>query len=229
MVYLCADPHGLDYIGKVQEFFAKKTERVELHKEVDYLIILGDVAVCWDNGSMDETVKNFYQDLPLTTLFLDGNHENFNILDSIPEEEWHGGMVQFIAPDIIHLMRGNVYEIDGHSYFVFGGACSYNKSELMDGISWWQQEMPTIEEYNYGWENLKLHNYKVDYMLSHAGPYEVLGEMGFGCYEEALELARMLQRFADNTDFEEYYFGHFHIDEDVEQYHCLMEEIVTIK
>lgn len=229
MIFLCADTHGRDYLGKVKSFFDMKTASESLCKEKDYLIILGDAAICWDGETQDAEVQEYFQSLPVTTLFLDGNHENYDILDSISTEHWHGGKVQFITSYIIHLMRGEIYDIDGHSFFVFGGADSYNKAELTAGLSWWAQELPSEEDYENAWTNLKRHGFSVDYMLSHAGPYEVVGEMGFGSYDESAELAHKLQRFADNTDFEEYYFGHFHEDATIEQFHCIMDEIVTIE
>lgn len=36
----------------------------------------------------------------------------YDILDSYPVEEWHGGKVHFIKPSVIHLMRGQVFDID---------------------------------------------------------------------------------------------------------------------
>ena len=61
-----------------------------------------------------------------TTLFVDGNHENFDRLYEYPVEEWHGGKVHKIRPSVIHLMRGQIFEIEGKSIFTFGGASSHD-------------------------------------------------------------------------------------------------------
>ena len=46
---------------------------------------------------------------PWTTLFVDGNHENFDRLKNYPiTEEW-GGKVQKIYDKVYHLMRGEIY------------------------------------------------------------------------------------------------------------------------
>ena len=63
---------------------------------------------------------------PFTTLFVDGNHENFDRLYAYPVEEWHGGKVHKIRPSVIHMMRGQVFAIDGKSVFTFGGASSHD-------------------------------------------------------------------------------------------------------
>ena len=49
-----------------------------------------------------------------------------------PVEEWHGGKVRHIVRDkIILLERGQIFDIEGHSYFTFGGARSH---DISDGI-----------------------------------------------------------------------------------------------
>jgi hypothetical protein len=49
-------------------------------------------------------------------------------LNAYPVEEWHGGKVHKIRPSVIHLMRGQVYELQGKKFFTFGGAQSHDIS-----------------------------------------------------------------------------------------------------
>ncbi|MFI3200275.1 MAG: metallophosphoesterase family protein [Eubacteriales bacterium] len=85
-IFIASDIHGTLDIGKVVRFF---NGREDVTKE-DYLIICGDVAVCGfrsdDERSTIETLRN----LPVTTLFCDGNHENFHKLYGYEAEEWNG-------------------------------------------------------------------------------------------------------------------------------------------
>ena len=99
----------------------------------DYVIILGDFGLVWDNEeSPYETYwLNWLEEKPWTTLFIDGNHENFDRLNSYPIEYWNGGKVQRIRPSIMHLMRGQVFELQGKKFFTFGGASSH---DIQDGI-----------------------------------------------------------------------------------------------
>lgn len=95
----------------------------------DYMIILGDFGLVWDwvQESKEEIFKlNELNDRSFTTLFIDGNHENFNRLKDYPIIEWHGGKVHQIRESVLHLMRGEIYDIDGYSFFVFGGAASHD-------------------------------------------------------------------------------------------------------
>ena len=221
------DIHGTLDIGKLVKFFEGGEE--EYSKE-DYLIICGDVGVCGFSASNEATTRSILHSLPITTLFVDGNHENFEQLNSYAVDEWNGGKVHFIDSDIIHLMRGQVYNIDGTTFFTFGGACSIDKMYRTEGISWFPEEIPTRKEYEEGWENLEKADFKVDYILSHTGPREVTAAMGYGeLSDDEVELRQYLQRVADYTEFEAWYFGHFHDDTEVEDlFYCLYDNVVEL-
>ena len=49
-----------------------------------------------------------------------GNHENFTRLYNYPIEEWHGGKVHKIRDSVLHLMRGEIFDIDNKKAFIFG-------------------------------------------------------------------------------------------------------------
>ena len=53
------------------------------------------------------------------------------LLDEYPVEQWHGGNVHKIRPHVIHLMRGQVFELQGRTFFTMGGAQSH---DIADGI-----------------------------------------------------------------------------------------------
>lgn len=46
-------------------------------------------------------------------------------------------------------MRGEIYLIEGKKIFTFGGAFSHDKMYRREGISWWEDELPTKEECEY--------------------------------------------------------------------------------
>ena len=48
------------------------------------------------------------------------------MLSAYPITEWNGGKVHKIADNIIHLMRGQVFDIDGIRFFTMGGASSHD-------------------------------------------------------------------------------------------------------
>lgn len=107
-------------------------------------------------------------------LFIDGNHEDFDKLDSYPVETWCGGKVHKIRNNVIHLMHGEVYCIEGDTIFVMGGGYSIDKYRRTEGVSWWSQEMPSEEECRNALKNLEEVGNNVDYIITHTAPSETV-------------------------------------------------------
>jgi len=126
MVYVTGDTHA-EWMKRLN--CNSFPEQREMTKD-DFVIICGDFGI-WDDSRREKYNLDWLEDRPFTTLFVSGNHENYDILDSLPVSEWHGGTVNFIRPSVIHLMRGQVFNIDGKTYFTFGGASSH---DISDGI-----------------------------------------------------------------------------------------------
>lgn len=225
---IAGDTHGMIDIHKVVQFF---DEHEGEYTSNDYLIICGDVGVCGFTVSEEAQTRNILRSLPVTTLFIDGNHENFEQLNSYSVDMWNGGKVHFIESNIIHLMRGQVFEIDGTRFFTFGGAYSIDRKYRTKGVSWFAEELPTLAEYEEGWNNLEKTDFRVDYILSHTGPREVVAAMGYDeLSDDEIELRQYLQRVADNTEFTAWYFGHFHEDAEIDDmFFCLYDELKTIE
>lgn len=111
MIYLASDIHGHIRI----EWLRLQLNQLSL-KESDYLIILGDAGMIWSQTEHLE-VRAYYEGLPCKTLFLDGNHENFDLIYEHPVKEFCGGLVHQISDKLFHLMRGEIYCIDGKTFF----------------------------------------------------------------------------------------------------------------
>lgn len=222
-IILSGDTHGLLDLDKVTDYFEANDE---FTKE-DYLIILGDAGVLW-NGVEDKDVQQILNNLTVTTLWLDGNHENFDMLKSYTEDIWHGGRVHFISDSIIHLERGQVFKIDGLSFFTFGGANSIDKSIRRTGLSWWPEEMPSDYEYEEGLRNLEKVNWKVDYILTHTCPEFVANQLVTYIYPGEETLQRYFNRIAEEVEFKKWFFGHWHMDETVDNFRCLYNDIVEL-
>lgn len=123
MIYFTGDTHG-DFRRFNSEFFP---EGKNCTKD-DFVIILGDFGGVWrlsEDGD-ERYWLDWMEKKPWTTLFIDGNHENFDRLNAMPVEEWRGGKVHKVRPSVLHLMRGQVFHIGGYSMFTFGGACSHD-------------------------------------------------------------------------------------------------------
>lgn len=231
MIYLCGDTHGLNDIRKLTRYFKddKDPDGYTVTKS-DYLIILGDVACCWDGKGHDKKVRKTLHELPPTILWLDGNHENFDMIGKLPvTKNWHGGKVQYVLrDDIIHLMRGEIYNIEGKIFFVMGGGLSIDKMWRTPGLSWWPQEMPSMKEYDNGIRNLDNCGYKADYILSHTCPGRIAKKLVSDIFPGEEELQRYFDDVAAETEFKGWYFGHWHMDRDIDKFHALYDNEVKL-
>ena len=233
MIYLTGDTHG-----EVQRFGKDSfPEQKEMTKD-DYVIILGDFGLVWDyrgESGYEKYWLEWLEEKPFTTLFIDGNHENHDRLDAMPVEEWHGGKIHKVRPSVIHLMRGQVFDIDGVKVFTFGGASSH---DIQDGVlepgdprirrwnrdnsklfrinkqSWWDRELPSKIEMAEGLQNLDTAGWKVDFVLTHCTSVSTTAMIS-PAHSEADVLTRYLQEIKERLKYKYWFFGHHHMDKTI--------------
>lgn len=250
MIYITGDCH------RNYERFNKSVfpEQEEMTKD-DYVIICGDFGGVWhkDTESREEIMLMDWLDCkPFTTLFVDGNHENFDRLYNYPVEEWHGGKVHRIRESVIHLMRGQVFDIDGKKIFTFGGASSHDidggilepdapnfkkrKKELDEGwlpyrinhVSWWKQELPTEEEMEEGRRNLEANGNRVDFIVSHCCSTSTQFLVGGTSFKRDI-LTDYLEEVRQKVRFKKWFFGHYHDNRNVNTEEILLyEQLIRI-
>lgn len=117
MIYITGDCHR-DFSRFTTKNFP---EQYNMTKE-DYVIICGDFGGVWDyekEAKEEKHLLDWLEEKPFTTLFVSGNHENFDCLQLYPERTWHGGKVNVIRPSILHLKRGEIFEIAGKNFLCF--------------------------------------------------------------------------------------------------------------
>jgi hypothetical protein len=226
MIYITGDLHGNIDISKLNT--KNFPEQKNLTKS-DYLIILGDFGLIWNNSKEEKYWLKWLNSKPWTTLFIDGNHENHEILNSIGVSEAFGGGVHRISDSIYHLMRGEVYTIENKKFFCFGGAESIDKMYRKEYVSWWKEEIPSMEQMQNGIDNLHNVDYQIDYVLTHTCPSDVFDYV-VNNYKNITELERYLNHIKYRLDEREidyqWYFGHFHKNLDIkDQFHCLYKEV----
>lgn len=224
-MYVTGDTHRFIDIDKFER--DRFPEQSNLTKD-DFVIVVGDWGGIWygSDDDDDKIVQDWYDKKSWTTLFIDGNHENHDALDKYPVAEWHGGKVHFISDSIIHLMRGQVYTINGKKFFTMGGAESHDKLWRKEGISWWAREMPSDDEYEEGFANLEKNGNKVDYILTHCAPDVVVNIVGRKAYKHD-KLSNYLEVIRATVEFDKWYFGHYHFDYSWKngKYNCLYDRI----
>ena len=246
----------IDITGDTHSDFSRFTEenfpiQSEMTKD-DYIIICGDFGGVWtfeEESRREKEALDWLNNKNFTTLFVDGNHENYTRLYNYPIEEWKGGKVHKIRDSVLHLMRGEIFDIDNKKIFAFGGARSH---DIQDGIlnldeeekiyeyrkrgayfrirdfSWWDLELPTNQEMENGIENLEKINYKVDYIISHCCPTSIQALIN-STYKRDI-LTDYLQQISEKCTFKRWYFGHYHDYKQVNsQFTLLYENIVPLE
>lgn len=251
MIFCTGDCHSSFHRFSTENF----PEQYEMTKD-DVVIICGDFGGIWYQEGYtkkEDWWLDWLDSKPFTTVFVDGNHENFNRLNAFPVKEWHGGKVHEIRPSILHLMRGEVFTIEGKKFFAFGGASSHDiqdgildyedpdwrkQAKQLDaqgkymyrikGLSWWRQEMPTKAEMDYGEENLKKHGNNVDFIITHSPSASVTALLGHGLYEQDI-LTAYLEDIKCNNEYTRMFSGHMHINKQINEKDIILyEQIIRI-
>lgn len=250
MIYITGDCHA-DFIKFNIENFP---EQYEMTKD-DYVIICGDFGGVWNKDEESPREKwwmDWLEEKPFTTLFVDGNHENFDRLYAYPVEAWKGGKIHRIRPSVIHLMRGQIFTIEGKKIFTFGGAQSHDISggifELDDPdfcmkrielrrsgkpyrinhLSWWEQELPTAEEMEEGRRILAEHENTVDFIVTHCCASSTEVVLGGGLFQHDY-LTDYLETIRQSVSFKKWFFGHYHDNINVNAQEILIyEQIIRI-
>ena len=108
MLYITGDTHAMQnkWLNEIHPFL----------NEGDILIVAGDFGIGFWNGKYftEETFFDWLSEQKYTVLFVDGNHEDFDKLNSYETDFWCGGKVHKIRHNVIHLMRGEIYNIHGN-------------------------------------------------------------------------------------------------------------------
>lgn len=247
MVYITGDCHGQYNRFSAKSFPAQK----EMTRD-DIVIVCGDFGI-WNGGPDEEYWLKWLSRKKFTIVFVDGNHENFTRLygNEFKVVDFHGGKAHKIKSNVYHLMRGYVFDFDGQKFWAFGGASSHDiRDGILDpdsfsneedyraalriwrltkvfwrvkNVSWWEQELPSEEEMEFGRKVLEENNWEVDHVITHCCPQEIASVMGyFGADRETM----YFDEIAHKLHFKGWHFGHYHETKDVYgKFHCRYENI----
>ena len=218
-LYVTGDKHGTVEMDELLPFYYAVGKNLSEH---DFLLIMGDFGLLFAPEPTQKELEwlQWLSSMPWTTLFIDGNHENFTRLDDLPTEKHFGNPVGVITDKIFHLKRGYVYTIENYACFTFGGALSIDRCFRRPGISWWEREIPSEEEMVRGWQSLEQVRWKVDYVFTHMAPFSVLLELlrakyiGITlnpCHVPRDPVALYFDTLVPRLHFRQWYFGHLHV------------------
>lgn len=206
MVYITGDMHG-----DISRFGAASLKQL---KKDDVLIVCGDFGFIWDGSKKEHKNLKKIMSKKYTVCFIDGTHENFEMLNSYPETVWNGGKVHKIADNIYHLMRGQIFKIDNITYFTMGGGESPDIDIRYGENAWSKEEFPTRDEMLEGARNFEACNCKVDYIITHEPPVNVKSFLTLRDGESVAVngLNTYLEELRNAGQYRRWFFGSLHVD-----------------
>ena len=220
MIYVTGDTHGLIDFTKLNYF-----DRGYYSKK-DILIILGDAGIVWDKETLNQNISK-YMLLGLTIIYIDGNHENFHLIECFPIVNKFGARMHYLGNNIYHVLRGEIMTINNLRFLCIGGAISIDKRYRQLGISYWPEEEIFDEDIDNANRNLEKVNYKVDYVLTHCCDSRTLSKTFGYKRDSCTDKLNFIDRI---VDYKYWYFGHYHQDLIIsEKKRCFYDDILEIK
>lgn len=234
-IFVTGDIHGQPQLNLSTEVFP---EGKNLTKK-DMVIILGDFGLLWSHlrTKEEEHQLKWLDNKPWTTLFIDGNHENFHLLNNMPEKEMFGDRVGIISHSVFHLRRGICYRINGRKILTLGGAHSHDRQYREWGKSMWKDEEITDKDIRMAISSVESAMFEVDYILTHCAPVEWAKHampfdiMHFWQPDHSEEQLSWFKQGSQVT-FKRWFFGHYHNDIDdpfMDQWSCLYNKVVELE
>ncbi len=210
-----------------------------MEQKVDYhnittAIVLGDFGLPWyecpvdDKGihpvdHTDRYLLKWYKEKPFRILAVQGNHDNYDMIEKLPEVEMYDGKVLKLCENVYYLKRREIYSIEGKRFLVLGGAMSDDKPWRIPHESWWPQEEWTEAERD-GFL-FRLPTIQVDYVLSHTGPSAGIAPTD-DFFSNKVHLTELRQdstvvlndEIDSKLSYKKWFFGHWHNDWGYEHY-----------
>ena len=217
MIYFTGDMHG-----DKRRFGAW---RLRWLGQKDALVVCGDFGFLWNGSQEEKEVLDWIGRRRYQVLFVEGTHDNLDLLSQYPVEEWNGGLTHHICGNLRHLIRGQVFHLQDKTLLALGGGESQDASFRKAGENWWPQELPQYDEIEEWTRRLAEGGNQVDYVVSHQAPTNVDSCItGHIC--EVTALTAFMDRFQQTCRFRRWFFGSYHQDRVVPlKYQCLFEKI----
>ena len=235
-IYITGDTHR-DYSS-----IAGFCECMQTTKD-DLMIVLGDNGVNYYGNEDDLCLKAQLERLPITFMFIRGNH------DMRPTEKigyqtvWHDtdlwtGMflVEPAFPSLLFAQDGHGYRLNGKIAFVIGGAYSVDKPFRLEyGLRWFPDEQLSKEDMWMIGHTLATWDKDVrpSVFLTHTCPlrYKPIDALLPGVDQSTVD--ESMERWLDNIEslapYERWYCGHWHIDRTVDKLRFMYHDIILFE
>ena len=227
MIYLTGDTHG--NFTRIDNLCRKMHTTKD-----DIMVIMGDAGINFRGSLYDVHVKKALQKLPITLFCIHGNHEmRPSAIDTYKEITWNGGIVyrEDKYPDLIFAKDGEIYNLEGTSVIVLGGAYSVDKFYRLErGIPWWADEQPSDEIKAYAEKRLEETGWCVDAVFSHTVPLKYMPTEHFLKSIDQSKVDKSTEEWLDKIEekltYRRWYAGHYHCEKSIDKLRILFNDIV---
>jgi len=227
-IFITGDVHG----NPISRLSTKNfPEGKDLTRD-DIVIITGDFGVFFCQDDEDDIKRQLHilkwlDKKPFTTLFIGGNHENWDTLNALPLVDKYGVKMGQAAGHVFFIPNGTLFEFGGRKIFCFGGAMSTDRGGLdqngfypEEGRSWWRDEIPSKEQMDAAVDTLESVDWKVDLVITHTMSSDCVKNFVFKerYHEVRVEdpVARFLNFVQEGLTYDKWYCGHFHVNKTYE-------------
>jgi len=227
VIYITGDTHGS---------FGKFYIRDHWTKD-DIVIILGDVGINYFGDERDRNLKIKLSKLPMTLFCIHGNHEMRPFSTKCPYEliDYRGGKayIEKEFPNLIFAKDGEIYDFDGKSCMVMGGAYSVDKYyRLENNKRWYKDEQPSETIKKRCQRHLNKVGWKVDIVLSHTCPIRYMPKEMFipmidqSTVDNSTEI--WLGELEFTLNYKKWYCGHYHTDKSIDKMRFMFMDIIKL-
>lgn len=223
MIYVTGDMHGEE-----ERLYSRSMKKLS---EGDTLIVCGDFGFVWDGSAKEKKILEYLGSRKYNVCFIDGTHENFDLLEKCRMTVWNGGKVHRVSGNLFHMMRGQIFTIEGYRIFTFGGGESTDREMRTEHISWWKEEMPTPAELEEGAKAIDEVDCDVDFIITHEPPSIVKSTMLLraGETDSVNKLNGYFEQLNRVCKFKHWYFGSMHEDRIITNVHtAVFEDVIPI-
>lgn len=212
MICVTGDLHG--------DIARLKHKTIKRLKRGDSLIVCGDFGFLWDNSAEEQKTLAKLGKLKFNILFVEGTHDNMDLIAACPTVEKFGGKMRHVGGNIYNLMRGELYEIEGKRVFSMGGGESHDADIRVPGLTWWPSESPTRAECEYALKKLEEAGGKVDIIVTHEASRSMRSFLDMTLDADGYTpLNDYFDTLEQKAEYRCWFFGAYHIDKKIPPRH----------
>lgn len=128
----------------------------------DIFFHVGDFGLWKLSSKFIKSIEHRLSRIDKQLWFIDGNHENFSIINSLPRDEYGRGVV---SDHILHIPRSFSWIWGDLKFLGLGGAVSVDKEFRQEGFDWFPEEQVTESDVDNA-----ISAGHVDVLLTHDAP-----------------------------------------------------------